>query len=161
MKKHYFLFASLFALFSFSVPVVAQEEEDDDNQVVTTITDGYYYVYAINGADERGMYVYNHSFCWENLERGNARFIFRLIPTGEENQFYMQNLYEGTWWGNIANYYISYFDQTEETRRAVTFAPQDDGTFKVRPQDWRTDKTDQAGHDAHDNFSTDNGGGKL
>lgn len=94
------------------------------------LADGYYYIYnttwdggTIN-IPKRGLYVNNHRLCWDLLETANPAFIFKLESTGTDNQYYVQNLKEGSWYSGVDDYWYRHlFTQTESDRHAFEITP--------------------------------------
>lgn len=122
----------------------------------TTFANGYYYVSAMNGTDERAIYSNSTKLSWDPIERSNPAFIFYLEKAGETNQYYMQALLDGKWFSGVPAYYATECSATKENRQAVIFDPNTDGeTYKMRPAKMRPDYSDPEAYKQHGNFGFD------
>jgi hypothetical protein len=122
----------------------------------STFQNGYYYITAMNGSEERAAYMNNTKLSWDPIERGNPSFMFYLEKTNTKDQYYMQSLSEGSWFGDVLAYYVTGFYPTKEQRLATIFAPNSDGeTYKWRPAKMRPDHSDAEQYSQYGNFGFD------
>ena len=148
MRKFYAILLMAIGMLGFSLPVVAQDDPES-----TDIATGYYYVYA---NEAQALVNINKMLKWDPLQRGNAAFIFYIEKAGDGEDFaeyWVQSLYDDSWFSCVPNYYITEFRGEDEKARFV-FDPIDGGGYGIRPLWDRPDMTKESGNWDHNWMQT-------